>query len=132
MDNIKIGSINMLKNKISPQKKATIISSSVAAILTLIKLALGIISGSVAVLASASAALSCAQTGRLLANMNAAAQLAHETTNFWYLERDLTGAKIGIINMIINHSQASCLRNYLTPTHGDASFSVAPAKYMKN
>jgi cation diffusion facilitator family transporter len=43
----------MLKNKISPQKKATIISSSVAAILTLIKLALGIISGSVAVLASA-------------------------------------------------------------------------------
>ena len=43
----------MLKNKISPQKKATIISSSVAAILTLIKLALGILSGSVAVLASA-------------------------------------------------------------------------------
>src|SRR5574344_380230 len=43
----------MLKNKISPQKKATVISSSVAAILTLIKLALGIISGSIAVLASA-------------------------------------------------------------------------------
>src|SRR5574344_357088 len=47
MDNIKIGSINMLKNKISPQKKATIISSSVAAILTLIKLALGIVIDSV-------------------------------------------------------------------------------------
>ncbi len=41
----------MLKNKISPQKKATIISSSVAAILTLIKLALGILRGSVAFLA---------------------------------------------------------------------------------
>ncbi|MGB5917489.1 cation diffusion facilitator family transporter [Arcobacter sp.] len=37
----------------SPQRKATIISSSVAAILTLIKLAVGIASGSVAVLASA-------------------------------------------------------------------------------
>ena len=79
-----------------------------------------------------SVVLSCAQTGRLLANMNAAAQLAHETTNFWYLERDLIGARIGIISMIINHSQASCLRNYLTPTHGDASFSAAQAKYMKN
>ncbi|ADG93721.1 cation diffusion facilitator family transporter [Arcobacter nitrofigilis DSM 7299] len=37
----------------SPQRKATIISSSVAAILTLIKLAVGVASGSVAVLASA-------------------------------------------------------------------------------
>ena len=37
----------------SPQRKATVISSSVAAILTLIKLAVGIASGSVAVLASA-------------------------------------------------------------------------------
>ena len=37
----------------TPQKKATVVSSSVAAILTLIKLALGIASGSVAVLASA-------------------------------------------------------------------------------
>jgi len=37
----------------SPQKKATIVSSSVAALLTLIKLFIGIASGSVAVLASA-------------------------------------------------------------------------------
>jgi len=37
----------------TPQKKATIVSSSVAAFLTLIKLAIGIMSGSVAVLASA-------------------------------------------------------------------------------
>ncbi|WP_206732224.1 cation diffusion facilitator family transporter [Halarcobacter mediterraneus] len=37
----------------TPQKKATLISSSVAAILTLIKLAVGVASGSVAVLASA-------------------------------------------------------------------------------
>lgn len=37
----------------TPQKKATIISSSVAALLTLIKLVIGIASGSVAVLASA-------------------------------------------------------------------------------
>lgn len=37
----------------SPQKKATVVSSSVAAILTLIKLVIGIASGSVAVLASA-------------------------------------------------------------------------------
>ena len=35
------------------QKKATVVSSSVAAFLTLIKLAIGILSGSVAVLASA-------------------------------------------------------------------------------
>ena len=35
------------------QKKATVVSSSVAAVLTLIKLAIGIASGSVAVLASA-------------------------------------------------------------------------------
>ena len=39
--------------KISAQKKATIVSSSVAALLTLIKLVIGIMSGSVAVLASA-------------------------------------------------------------------------------
>lgn len=78
-----------------------------------------------------SVVLSCAQTGRLIANMNTAAQLAHETTNFWYLERDLKGARVGIISMIINHSQASCLRNYLTTAYGDASFSAAPAKYMK-
>jgi cation diffusion facilitator family transporter len=38
---------------ISPEKKATIVSSSVAAILTLIKLTIGILSGSVAILASA-------------------------------------------------------------------------------
>ena len=37
----------------TPQKKATVVSSSVAAFLTLIKLAIGIASGSVAVLASA-------------------------------------------------------------------------------
>ena len=37
----------------TPQKKATVVSSSVAAILTLIKLIIGIASGSVAVLASA-------------------------------------------------------------------------------
>ena len=37
----------------TPQKKATVVSSSVAAVLTLIKLAIGITSGSVAVLASA-------------------------------------------------------------------------------
>ena len=37
----------------TPQKKATVVSSSVAAVLTLIKLVLGIASGSVAVLASA-------------------------------------------------------------------------------
>jgi len=37
----------------SPQKKATVISSSAAALLTLLKLAIGIASGSVAVLASA-------------------------------------------------------------------------------
>jgi len=39
--------------KISPQKKATLVSSSVAFLLTIIKLAVGIASGSVAVLASA-------------------------------------------------------------------------------
>lgn len=38
---------------LSPEKKATIVSSTVAAILTLIKLVIGIMSGSVAVLASA-------------------------------------------------------------------------------
>jgi cation diffusion facilitator family transporter len=37
----------------TPQKKATVVSSSVAALLTIIKLAIGIASGSVAVLASA-------------------------------------------------------------------------------
>lgn len=37
----------------TPQRKATIISSSIAALLTLIKLILGVLSGSVAVLASA-------------------------------------------------------------------------------
>jgi cation diffusion facilitator family transporter len=37
----------------SPQRKATVVSSTVAAVLTLIKLAVGIASGSVAVLASA-------------------------------------------------------------------------------
>lgn len=41
------------KPKISAEKKATIVSSSVAAILTLMKLIIGIMSGSVAVLASA-------------------------------------------------------------------------------
>ena len=40
-------------NKTSPQKKATIISSSVAILLTLTKLFIGVASGSVAVLASA-------------------------------------------------------------------------------
>ncbi len=35
------------------QKKATVVSSSVAALLTLLKLVVGIVSGSVAVLASA-------------------------------------------------------------------------------
>ena len=37
----------------TPQKKATVVSSSVAAVLTLIKLVIGFASGSVAVLASA-------------------------------------------------------------------------------
>ena len=37
----------------TPQKKATVVSSSVAALLTIIKLVVGIASGSVAVLASA-------------------------------------------------------------------------------
>ena len=37
----------------TPQKKATVVSSSVAAVLTLMKLVIGIASGSVAVLASA-------------------------------------------------------------------------------
>ena len=78
-----------------------------------------------------SCGFSCAQTGRLLANMNTAAQLAHETTNFWYLERDLTGAKIGIMDMIINHSQTSCLRNGLTPRHEGAKFSAVQEKYME-
>ena len=41
------------KNRISPQKKATLVSSSVAFLLTAIKLVVGIASGSVAVLASA-------------------------------------------------------------------------------
>jgi len=41
------------KKQISAQRKATIVSSSVAALLTLIKLVVGIMSGSVAVLASA-------------------------------------------------------------------------------
>ena len=40
-------------NKISPQKKATVVSTSVAFLLTSIKLVVGIASGSVAVLASA-------------------------------------------------------------------------------
>ncbi len=39
--------------KMSPEKKATIVSSSIAAILTIIKLFIGILSGSVAVIASA-------------------------------------------------------------------------------
>ncbi len=39
--------------KISPQKKATIVSSSVAAVLVIVKLTIGIASGSVAVMASA-------------------------------------------------------------------------------
>jgi len=42
-----------LQTEISPQKKATIVSSSVAALLVIVKLAIGIASGSVAVLASA-------------------------------------------------------------------------------
>ena len=37
----------------SPQKKATVVSSSVAAVLTILKLVIGLASGSVAVLASA-------------------------------------------------------------------------------
>ena len=41
------------KKQISAQRKATIVSSSVAALLTLIKLVVGVMSGSVAVLASA-------------------------------------------------------------------------------
>jgi len=43
----------MAKLKISAEKKATIVSSSVAFLLTIIKLTIGILSGSVAVLASA-------------------------------------------------------------------------------
>jgi len=42
-----------LQTEISPQKKATIVSSSVASLLVVVKLAIGIASGSVAVLASA-------------------------------------------------------------------------------
>jgi cation diffusion facilitator family transporter len=42
-----------VKQKISPQKKATLISSAVATVLVFIKLIIGIMSGSVAVLASA-------------------------------------------------------------------------------
>ena len=42
-----------LKTQMSPQKKATIVSSSVATVLVLVKLVIGIASGSVAVLASA-------------------------------------------------------------------------------
>ena len=42
-----------MQKQISAEKKATIVSSSVAALLTLIKLVVGIMSGSVAVLASA-------------------------------------------------------------------------------
>ena len=42
-----------MNKKMTPQKKATVVSSSVAAFLTLIKLVIGIASGSVAVLASA-------------------------------------------------------------------------------
>ena len=42
-----------MTNKTSPQKKATIVSSSVAILLTLTKLFIGVASGSVAVLASA-------------------------------------------------------------------------------
>ena len=40
-------------NLISPQKRATIVSTGVAAVLTLVKLVLGVMSGSIAVLASA-------------------------------------------------------------------------------
>jgi cation diffusion facilitator family transporter len=43
----------MSKPKVSAEKKATIVSTSVAALLTLMKLVIGIMSGSVAVLASA-------------------------------------------------------------------------------
>ena len=42
-----------MDNKMSPQKKATIVSSSVASILVFVKLTIGIASGSVALLASA-------------------------------------------------------------------------------
>ncbi len=42
-----------MKEQMSPQKKATVVSSSVAIILVIVKLAIGIASGSVAVLASA-------------------------------------------------------------------------------
>ena len=42
-----------MKQKISPQKKATLVSSSVATLLVFVKLSIGIASGSVAVLASA-------------------------------------------------------------------------------
>jgi len=42
-----------VKQKISPQKKATLVSSSVATLLVFVKLSIGIASGSVAVLASA-------------------------------------------------------------------------------
>ncbi len=45
--------MSIQNNKISAEKKATIVSSSVALLLTLIKLTVGIFSGSVAVLASA-------------------------------------------------------------------------------
>lgn len=43
----------IMKTTMSPQKKATIISSSVATVLVIVKLVVGIFSGSVAVLASA-------------------------------------------------------------------------------
>ena len=39
--------------KMSPQKRATLVSSSVATLLVIVKLILGVASGSVAVLASA-------------------------------------------------------------------------------
>ena len=42
-----------MNKTISPQKKATIVSSSVATLLLLVKLLIGVASGSVAVLASA-------------------------------------------------------------------------------
>lgn len=42
-----------IATKISPEKKATVVSSTVAGILTLVKLTIGIFSGSVAILASA-------------------------------------------------------------------------------
>ena len=45
--------LQIQKVKVSPEKKATIVSSSVAFLLTLMKLTVGILSGSVAVLASA-------------------------------------------------------------------------------